>query len=1215
MRDLFETDKSVYDNEFNHPHEKPMKPTPPFPPFCPDGRPEFHGKQCPPPFPPFCPDDRPEYHGKPCPPPMPPVPSVVEGQDLYEAMNILGGRVNTCIQTYNAVMAENYKTLRNLQRAAEENGAYYDPCSVFVEEGWCADESAVYHLIHKKHIDSHGEPIRMQLHLAYGNTTNSGIKQNIFSASKVEYADKMLVAIPTADNGWYGNAIWHGSPIPSAEAPTLYTVGFTRAGIMRVYHNSASIDQMLRDTIENAMGCSGVLIQNGQLTGEAERQNIPDYKVQTSRVVIGQNMDTKEVIILTCGNENDVDRKGMTSSACAKILLEYGCDLAVELCEGKGSGAIDKGQLMYTPDDLEEPNAQAYWFISRKCYYHNDYERELAELVQNYGACLWQGFLNKKAIKKVKAELDAEIDRAKNAEKTLQDNIDKEQSRAEEAERVLQENIDKEQQRAEAEEDRLNKKIDAETERATSEEQRIEGRLNEEIERATTEEKRIDNKLDEEITRAKAEETRLDEKINAETKRAQGEELRLDNKIDEETHRATNEEERLHQEILTEQGERISADKVLQTNINTEASTRADADSQLQANIDAEATARQSEDAALRQLIKEEEVRAKTEESRLDEKIDTETTRATNRENEIESNLNKEIDRAKTKETEISTNLDTEIHNRETADENLHQEIQAVDGKLDALTIRVTECESDIVNLQTLTTTLQQQMSSLDATVAGMLQTVSDLEQTMNTLKQSINSINSTINKIVSGEIVLPYVRLKGDTMTGALHMADANGTVKGTLAQTDDGVGISAETGAFVRAGAERVNVGDNDGADVNIRGVADPVEDNDATPKSWVQKAIDAINTAIDGLKGIFVKKSGDTMAGDLAFDFDADQNYRTKQITYTKDGDTAYIRGEKETEGGLCVTISGSDADRAHEAVLSVGSDSVIVGVDGKETATFYTDALDMYAHKITNVGAGELNTDGVNLGQVKTLIPNVNGFVKKTGDTMTGSLRLSQVNENYTKIYFGKASVYSDENSKELFIENETSDAQSIEIRMDDATNEGNNSGSAIKLSAGEIELCTIDTINGGLTKVPIISLTKNSVNANNYKITNVAEGINDSDGVNLAQVKALIGSTGSGDTVKSATVVMKPVETVENGKTVVLDFVSSTIPADAKFVFDSVGYLSVGKTTFMTTLHAISSSGKYYGRGIITGVNDPTSPISNEGSLSSDSEIEFTMLYV
>ena len=246
---------------------------------------------------PHCKPD-PHFPGA-CPPPMPrpipcmpPAPSVVEGQSLYEAVNNLTDRVNTCIHTYNDVMSNCYATLHNLQRAAEENGAYYNNCEVWTEQGYDANSSATYTLIHKAVVDRCGEPIRIQMHLAYNNTTNSKIEQNLFSASKVTYADKIVVAQPMGEKGWYGNAIWNGAPIATSEEPTLYTVGFTRAGIMRVYSNSVCVDQMLRDTIENAMGCSGVLIQNGQVTDETWRQNIP-WRTDSKRAGHRRNLATE----------------------------------------------------------------------------------------------------------------------------------------------------------------------------------------------------------------------------------------------------------------------------------------------------------------------------------------------------------------------------------------------------------------------------------------------------------------------------------------------------------------------------------------------------------------------------------------------------------------------------------------------------------------------------------------------------------------------------------------------------------------------------------------------------------------------------------------------------------------------------------------------------------------------------------------------------------
>ena len=365
-----------------------------------------------------------------CPPPMPPIPpmpyesSVVEGSSLYEAVNRLNGRVNVCIDTYNHVMSECYRTLHNLEKAAEENGAYYGPGEVWVEEGYDAEQNSTYKLIHKACVDRRGEPIRVQLHLAYANTTNSKIEQDIFSSSKVEYADKMFVAIPKGENGWYGKAFWHGAPINSSAGVGKYTVGFTRAGAMKVYSNGINDDQLSRDTIVDAMGCSGVLIQNGQITTEDWQQNIPNRSEKSERIIMGQNMDTQEVVWLVCGNENDVDHAGMTSLKAAQILLTYGVDIAVELSEGADAAATDKGSAMFAPKDMEMPTAYAYWFISRKCFYKNDYDRELAELIQNYGRTLWENYKNAYSIRNLQTDLAAEVASRISGDEKLQGEID-----------------------------------------------------------------------------------------------------------------------------------------------------------------------------------------------------------------------------------------------------------------------------------------------------------------------------------------------------------------------------------------------------------------------------------------------------------------------------------------------------------------------------------------------------------------------------------------------------------------------------------------------------------------------------------------------------------------------------------------------------------------------------------------------------------------------
>ena len=433
-------------------------------------------KDCcaPPDFPNFCPPPAPPT----C--PMPPVPSVVQGENLFEAVNNLTNRVNVCINTFNNVMAESYKTLRNVEKAACENGSYYGPCEVWTEDGYNADEGAAYTLIHKAVVDRRGEPIRIQLHLAYNNTTNSKIEQSIDSASMVELADKIVVAQPMGENGWYGNAIWNCAPIQSASEPTLWTAGFTKGGLLRVYQNNVPVDQMLRDTIENAMGVSGVLIQNGQICDDSYFENIPSYNVQASRVCVGQNLNTREVIFLVCGAENDVNKKGLTSKTAANILLQQGCSVAVELCEGAPAGAMDKGQLMFIPANNQMPKAYCYWYISRKCFYRNRYQEELAQLVQNYGSVMWQGYLNKLRVDAVYSEIDnlketdanlqkqitanyetitQEIQDRIKGDNALREALNAETEAREAADRVLQENIDTEAEAREEADNNLQAQI------------------------------------------------------------------------------------------------------------------------------------------------------------------------------------------------------------------------------------------------------------------------------------------------------------------------------------------------------------------------------------------------------------------------------------------------------------------------------------------------------------------------------------------------------------------------------------------------------------------------------------------------------------------------------------------------------------------------------------------------------------------------------------
>lgn len=371
---------------------------------------------CPPPPPPCGAPYPPPFQPQPCPPAMPkpmpcvpPAPSVCQGMDLYEAMNGLTDRVNTCIATYNDVMANSYQALRNLEHAAEANGAYYGDCEVSTEQGYYADEGNTYCVTRKKVVDRFGEPIRMQLKLAYDNTTNSKLEQPIDDASMIECA-QVIASCEVGEDGWVGNCFYKGAPLPSIESGDGYCVAFTRNGTMRVYANAINQSQLLNDGVENSMSCVGRIIVDGEVKDEVATAVAPI-------VAMGQNTVTKEVFFVSAGSDANQVKQGLTnrglsSKACADILKGYGCDIAVVLSTGDNAMLLDKGENAFVPSTLpNQVKAKAFWYITRKAHYKNDYDRQLAELIQNYGQLRYTALLNQLSILDLKNYTEAEISR------------------------------------------------------------------------------------------------------------------------------------------------------------------------------------------------------------------------------------------------------------------------------------------------------------------------------------------------------------------------------------------------------------------------------------------------------------------------------------------------------------------------------------------------------------------------------------------------------------------------------------------------------------------------------------------------------------------------------------------------------------------------------------------------------------------------------------
>ena len=940
-----------------HDKHRPFPPPPPYGPHPP--------APLPPDYPHFIPGD----YCKPPVPAMPPVPSVVEGESLYEAVNNCIDRVNVCMDTYNDVMAECYKTLHNLQRAAEENGAYYGPADVWTEEGYDADSSAKYFIIHKRHIDRRGQPIFMELGLAYDNATNSKIEQSIFSASKVKFADKIVIAQPKTEKGWYGKAIWHGAPIQADPAANLWTVGFTRGGFMRVYSNGTSVDTMLKDTVENAMGCAGVLIQDGAVTSEMYYNQIPDYDAQTSRVIMGQNIATGEVLILVTGHENDVNAKGMTSIAAANILLQRGATIAVELCEGESAAACDKGQLMFTPESKTVPTAYCFWYITRRRFYKNDYERELAELMQNYGQCIWEGYLNGEKIQDIAADLAAEIDRAQNAENNLDAAIKAEKARAEAAEGQLNTKIEAETIRAEAAEKALDAKITAETERAEAAEADLQEQITNEVNRATAAETDLQEQITEEVTRAKA---REDE---------------IAGDLADEVNRATLEENRLNGLITTETQRAKDAEAVLQTNIDNEQQAREDADTALGARID-----------ALSSDVTQQITDFKTE---VNGKLDSMESTINQMQTTVGS-LTTQVDNLSQNVTNLSGAVSTMQNTVNTLQQNFTSLTEAVAGINDELdkiqsgelvlpylkntgdtgtgTYNFTGAVVNVAAPKQDTNAATKKYvddinTALTAAIDAEEQRATEAEDALGQridseaearadedaeLNAAIEEVKGQVENLTDGTTVLPYVKKAGDTMTGALDM-------------------------------------GNN-----KVTNVAAPAANSDAVNKGYVDTAVSGLTDGTTALP--YVKKAGDTMTGALNLPAPtADANAANKK--YVDDADAVLnaaiqkeIKDRETAIEGIQTEIDGVTGYLSGYLPLTGGTMTGALNVqtptEGANAATkAYVDQAVQNATDPELEGRVDAletsqatqDTEIANLKSGTTALP----YIKDTGDTVTGT----------------------------------------------------------------------------------------------------------------------------------------------------------------------------------------------------------------------------------
>ena len=399
----------------------------------------------------------------------PEIRNMTESQQVQE----LTKRVDDLTQAINDYSKNVYGAYNTIVNSALCNDAYYD--EIKQQTGYIEANNCYYTLVDIPFVDCANRPIYLELALAYNNTQNMGVTEDILDASYHLVADKMVPASsgPFVENnittGWDGLVFYGGAPISNPTHQVNWTIATTANGFIKLYPNTTDRTVMQNDRVMDAMGCMSVLVNNGVATPNLYGTDADQPK---ARVAIGMNYKTKHrFIVVTDGT----DTIGSTSSDLSNIFVNLGCDVAAEVCTGAKAVGLDKGMFMYTPatkDDNGAPTSPkecAFWFITKCRHYKNQYVRDVAELTQNVGKQTWQATLANLNVSDMWVEvgtlnkkLTQEIADREQGDATLDAKIEQEISDREQADTELREDLETETTARETKDNELQEAINAE---------------------------------------------------------------------------------------------------------------------------------------------------------------------------------------------------------------------------------------------------------------------------------------------------------------------------------------------------------------------------------------------------------------------------------------------------------------------------------------------------------------------------------------------------------------------------------------------------------------------------------------------------------------------------------------------------------------------------------------------------------------------------------
>lgn len=360
----------------------------------------------------------PEFCAIPVPPPiMPVVPPPVLGFNPQAQMGAVIEKTNECIHRWNYIQANCFKALNDCVGAAKTSPVYYDDSEVHLEQGYSSDDSAVYHIVRVQKYDKAGCPIRVKLGLAYDNSTNSNVRQSMHDYSFVKSANVIMTAVNPAQEGWNGPAMWRGMAIAGTPNTEGYIAGFNALGTLKVYKGNVETTNLCQDKIVDMIGAVTPIILDSEITEQAKA-----LTTKKAITAIGYNSGCGQTILFNVGITENPGMQGITVATILKVM---GCNTAVitamqDATDEPSIGMEYLGRWTDAPAKYNEPQNVAFWYVSKRpeCGFKNDFETEIANLVQSTGYCA-------NGITELRDKVENAQETADKALSLAQDNADK----------------------------------------------------------------------------------------------------------------------------------------------------------------------------------------------------------------------------------------------------------------------------------------------------------------------------------------------------------------------------------------------------------------------------------------------------------------------------------------------------------------------------------------------------------------------------------------------------------------------------------------------------------------------------------------------------------------------------------------------------------------------------------------------------------------------